>query len=785
MSGIVRYFLIFVAVIVVLIAALAVLIQTQLTPERVRTTFLPLVEQQLGRSVEIGDIDIGILSGVTLNDLIIREAQSSDVFVAVATAGLSYRLWPLLKGQLDIREISLDQPSITLIRLPDGHFNISDLINIDDHDEPRSDSDTDIGATITSVFDLLIQRIKISNGRILFIDRHINPAAPFRYNFSNLNLTVKEMSLHKSFPVDISVVLNQAQLSFSAQVDPARRSGNALVRISSLDLIPFVPYYRDQLPGPIGSALLDVNLDLEWNSQELVSRGRIGLNQLDLVLRDLPDMPLRGVRLTADYAVRYDLVRELLEISTALLNYNDIRMTLQGGVNLSTSDPKLNLDFILDRGDLRHSLQSLPQSLTRQLQPYSPAGVLTARLRLSGPVSSGFELIHSAHLRLADVQATFDTVRTGVNGDIHYSSNGLESNNLIMKAGDQQARLVFHFEDLRSEMVRGSFTLSAREVDLNQFLPEADSSTPATATDVPSVNHEPGPYDLPVHLVGSINIDRLGYRNLAMQQVNARLELKDNRLTIAPFGGRIGDGQFSIESVIDLGVEGLSYQGQVGLSQPDLSTLISGLFPAAQQKVTGQLMWINNFSGRGTVAENLLQALQLEGEFRLSQGGFSDVELLNQVSWFLDSPDLKQISFREFAGSYRLKDGKALIDSHMDGSRVKLTPKGSIGVDGSINLSLATRLAPEVLSRMGASDRLKQAFVDDSGWGVLPLEIGGSFADPRVGFDTRALERQVVEQATQEASDRLLEKLLPEVQEESRESLRQLLDNTLRRLRTP
>ena len=785
MSGVVRFFLILVAVAAVLLAVLAVLVQTQLTPERVRSTFLPMVEKQLGRTVDIGDIDIGIFSGVSISNLTIREAQATDLFMSVGSARLSYRLWPLLRGQLDIKEILLDGPSITFIRYPDGSFNFSDLLGEEPPDAEKKSRDTGARSAMGTPFDLLIQRISIRNGQILFIDQHINSNTPFRYSFSNLNLSVKDLSLNKSFPVDIAVVLNQAQINLSAQVDLSRRSGNAVLRVAPLDLVPFAPYYRDQLPGSLGSAQLEVNVDLEWNPENLVSRGRIALNQVDMVLRDVPDMPLRGVQLTADYAVRYDHLRELLEISTALLNYNDIRMTLQGNINLSAPDPALDLDFVLDRADLRHSLHSLPQSLIRELQPYSPAGILTARLRLLGPAGSGTKVVHSAQVRLNDLQATLNNLRTGVNGDIRYSEKGLESDNLVLKAGDQQARLVFHLENVLSPLVTGTFSLSSRELDLNKLLPDDEDDNGVSGTaEGSSVKHELGPYDLPLHLIGSVSADRVLYRKLTIQQVNAAIELKNNRLTISPVNGRIGQGQFNMASTIDLDVEGFAYQGQVELTQPDMSTLVSGLFPTSRQKVSGQVHWINSFSGRGTIVRNLLQVLQLDGEFQLSQGGVSGFELLNQVSWFLDSPDLKDISFRDFHGNYRLRDGKALIDSQLDGSRVKISPQGSVGIDGSISLSLATRLAPEVLSRMGASERLKQAFVDHTGWGVLPLQISGSVTSPRVGFDTQALEQQAIEQAKQQASDRLLEKLLPEVQEESRESLRNMLDGTLRRLRT-
>ncbi|MBD1399574.1 AsmA family protein [Pelovirga terrestris] len=786
MSGMVRFFLIVVAIISILLAALAVLIQTQLTPERVRTTFLPMVEKQFGRTVAIGDIDIGIFSGVTVADLSIEEADSSDLFVVVKTARLTYRLWSLLKGQLDISEIFLDGPEITIIRYPDGRFNFSTLLSENrQQTQTGPDQGSDAHNPQESLFELLIQRITMRNGQILFIDRFINPTAPFRYSFSNLNLSAKDISFSGSFPLDISMVLNQSQVHLSAQVDLSRQSGNAALRVTPLDLVPFAPYYRNQLPGPLGSAQLEVNLDLDWTPERLLSRGKVILNQVDMVLRDLPDLPLRGVRIATDYSIRYDIPRQLLDISTALLNYNDIKTSLQGNIDLTGAGPQFDLQVVLDKADLRHSIQSLPHNLTRQLQPYSPAGELTVHLRLLGPLSAADRLVHSARISLNQVQATVGHLRTGLNGDIAFAQNRLTSDNLLLKGGDQQAQLVFNLTNIMTPPIKGTFALSSRELNLNRLLPaEQEHSQPSASPGPPPLPaQEPGPFDLPFDVSGTATVDRLLYRQLTMSQVDAALSLKDNRLTLSPLRGRIGEGQFTLDSSVDLGVAGFSYEGQAEVAQPDLATLMSGIFPAASQKASGRVNWVNSFSGRGTMTDNLLKALQLEGEIQLFQGTISGFALLDQVSWFLDSPDLKNLSFRDVKGSYRLKDGKALIDSHFDGNQVTMTPKGSIGVDGTVNLSLATRLAPDILRRMGASERLKQAFVDSSGWGVLPLEIGGSLTSPQVRFDTGALEQQALDQVRSEASDRLLEKLLPEVEGESRESMKKLLDNTLKRLR--
>lgn len=786
MSGSVRVGLTIFAVSILLCVALVVLIQTQLTPERVRLAVLPVIEKQLGRPVDLGTIEIGIFSGIFIRDLVIHEPQSADIFLTVGTARLSYRLWALFKGQLAIREILLDQSVITIVRNPDGNFNFTDLLPVEQTTATATDASREVetvSVSLESPFELLIDHISFRNGKILFIDKLINPAAPFRYTFSQLNLNVRQFSLEKAFPLDLSVVLNSSRIDLSAQINLARQSGEALLRLSPLDLIPFAPYYRNQLPGNLGSALLELNIDLDWRPNRLLSRGKITLDKVDMVLRELPDMPFRDLSLSTDYAIDYDFELKSLDVSTFLLKYNDIRFALQGQLDFSRTDPLVDGTLALERLDLRSAVLSLPQALTRQLQPFSPAGEMTAQMRLYGSVSVGPKLLHSAQIKLTNVQATVQNLRARLNGDISYGQDRTVSDNLVLNVGDQQARLSFAISNLLSSPQTGTFEISSRDLDLNQFLPEDKRARPV-GEQVPTtvLTEELGPYDLPLNLTGTLTVERLRYRQLLLQQVRAAIQLKDNHLTVAPVQGRIGEGRFTATGALDLGVKGLLYQGEMTLAQPDLATLLNGLFPAVQQRVSGQVRWHNNFSGRGTAAKTLLQALQLDGEVQLSQGVISGSPLLEQISWFLDSPDLKAVTFRDFQGSYRMANGTTRIDSYLDGSQVKLTPKGTIGIDGSIDMSLATLLAPEVLKKMGASEQLKQAFVDSNGWGVLPLQISGSLNSPRVDFDTGALQKQALERAQQELGDRLIERLAPKT-EEGKEPLKNFLDNTLRRLR--
>ena len=64
-----------VLLVVVAVAGLIAFVHYYLTDERVKNLIIPQAEAALGREVAIGDIKIGLLSGITIRDFLIKEAD--------------------------------------------------------------------------------------------------------------------------------------------------------------------------------------------------------------------------------------------------------------------------------------------------------------------------------------------------------------------------------------------------------------------------------------------------------------------------------------------------------------------------------------------------------------------------------------------------------------------------------------------------------------------------------------------------------------------------------------
>ncbi|MBN1957317.1 MAG: DUF748 domain-containing protein [Desulfuromonadales bacterium] len=791
MSLPVKILVVIAGLVVTVVVALIFLVKTQVTPEKIRETLVPLVEKHLHRQIEFDDVAVGLFSGVVVKDLTVHQIDQDEPFIFVKSLRLNYRLWALFRGQLLIDQIALEQPTIRIIRLTDSGYNFSDLIKYSravSEDGEKPSGTTRKSAEKKPPLDLLMGEINISNGEIFFTDRYLNKRSPYRYQVEKLNLRARNITFDKAFPIDFSAVINGSQIDMSGHYHLAKKTGDLVVNVESMDMIPFSPYYRSLLPFNVGSAHLRTNLEVDLQPDKILSKGRVALEQLDLVSHEDPDFNLKNAGLGAEYALSYGFSEQKLAFSTLLLNFNDLKAGLEGELALGDRNQNLVATLQLDQLDLRQVMLNVPETLVRDYLKYSLAGSVSGSVKLSGPLSSGVQLIESARLVLADVQMSKNQLRAGIDGELTYRDKELSSEALTLEYGGMEARLKLKATNLFGKTVQGQFELKAKELDLNSLQSTtAQNRDPGNVTDREegaSLQQlqvsDVGPFRIPADISGRVTIERLLYKQLLMNQLSADVVLRDNRLSISDLSTRLNGGQFTMASVIDLGVKGLAYQGQLSLAQPDAAGLVSGLFPTSPQTLNGQLQWQGGFSGRGTQKEQLLQALQLKGEFSLLQGVVKGVPVLEQVAAFLGDPQFKVLSFRNLSGSYQLSDGLARIDALLDSSKMRLKPKGTIAVNGRLNLKLDARLAPEASDRIGTGQVLKKLLLDQQGWTLLPLEIKGTLQRPVVTFDSAALQRHAVEKTKEQATTELLEKIAPNTQEQ--EPIRQLLDNTLNKL---
>jgi len=787
MKKIVRVTGIVFAVLVLVIVVLSVVARVLITPERIRDAVLPIAREALQREVELGDIEVSLFRGITLRDLNVRDREGMDSFIAADRVVLRYQFWPLLFKRVVVDEVRLEAPRIRIERLADGSFSFSDLLAAESApaEEPASAPKTKASSSI----DLLVSEVTIRDGQVLFLDRRVKPDAPLEYKLASLNITARDISLERDFPLSVQAVINGSPLDIDGKVNAASRRGLAHVRLGDLDLTVFTPYFADQIPGKLGSLKLNLDLNAEGGVDAISSSGRVELKQIDLVLDALKDAPLRGANASVGYKVKADLAQSRLTIDEAKVAFNGIPLLLAGTVENYSAAPSVDLTAKLVDLDLRQAIAAFPPGLVTDVKGMDPAGTVNLSARLSGPLDKGAELLQSAEIRLSGVQANAGGLRPALSGQLNLKGDSLDSRDLALVAGDNRAAIEFRASNLYGKPIQVSSRVTSERFELDPLLqtkaaPAADSSAKPVESAAPV---ELGPFDLPLRAEGSVQIKKTVYKGLAVDDFDLRYRLDKNVLTVERMTGNVARGSFDQTARVDLGKKGLDYSTRLLFKDVQAEPLVNAFAPKAAGTVFGNLSFNADFNGRGTLPETLKRNLSGNGAAQITDGKLTGSGLIQGLASFINLEELRTINFRQAKGAFTVTNGKVNLNSDFSGSDARFAPKGTVGLDGELDLALDLRLSPALTGKLDGRGNVAQFFTDAEGWGQVPLKAKGTLGAPRFTFDSSAVKGKVKDKAREEIEKKLQEKVFDKLAPKegdggTKEPAKQLLDEGLKKL---
>src|SRR5690606_7835039 len=125
-----------------LIVLALVLIVVFVDPNDYRDDIERIVERETGRKLTLeGDLSLSVFPWLALQtgpaSLADAPGFGDEPFVAIQGARLSVRVWPLLRGKVEVGTVTLDSPQIRLITDANGRNNWDDL-GESDAPEPSS-----------------------------------------------------------------------------------------------------------------------------------------------------------------------------------------------------------------------------------------------------------------------------------------------------------------------------------------------------------------------------------------------------------------------------------------------------------------------------------------------------------------------------------------------------------------------------------------------------------------------------------------------------------------------
>jgi len=252
-------------------------------PDTYRSTIETQLSAALGREVTMGKLSFALMEGsLTAEDIVVADDPAfSDVpFIQAKSLAVGIQLLPFLyHHQVRITKIKVNTPSMQLIQHSNGKWNYSSL--------GRTSSESSFQQP-TSVSDFNVGELKIVNGSAL-VSSVPATAKPFQY--SDVNLTVKQLSFLRSCPFELSAKLpGSGTLKLTGDAGPiSQKDASQTPFRAKLKLRDFNPVASGLIDASKGISMdNDVDAEMTLDGTKLSSTGKVNASRLQLVPNGSP-----------------------------------------------------------------------------------------------------------------------------------------------------------------------------------------------------------------------------------------------------------------------------------------------------------------------------------------------------------------------------------------------------------------------------------------------------------------------------------------------------------------
>jgi AsmA protein len=480
MKKVIKWVAIIIAILIVLVLVLPFVINVN--------DFRPRIESELtnalGRKVTVGDLSLSLWSGsLAADNIAISDdpAFGNAPFVKAESLNVGVNLIPLIFSKtLEVRNITLTRPQVSLLRTPAGRWNFSTIGSSSEtasesggapqppgksqtppkptekksaaesqpSSAPSPGNESSSEQSLEQNFS--VEELNIRNGQISMADTNAPSKA---HVYSNVDISVKNFSFTSQFPFTLSADLpGGGNAKLDGTGGPVNRSDTSLtplqakISVNQLDLAK--SGFIDPASGFAGLANFSGTVESDGNQAR--SMGDATAEHLKLSPKGTPAQSTIAMK----YATTYELAKQVGQLTQGDVSVGKASAKLAGAYDLHGQSAVVNMKLNADNmpvDDLENLLPALGVVLPSgsKLQ----GGTLTADLTVNGPVDklviagpvklsntklAGFDMGSklSAISALSGAKTGPDTSIQNFSSDVHYSPSGIQTNsvNLVLPA---------------------------------------------------------------------------------------------------------------------------------------------------------------------------------------------------------------------------------------------------------------------------------------------------------------------------------------------------------------
>jgi len=351
-----RKVLIAVGIIVVLIVGGAAIFVATFNVNRYHGEIQSQLEQRLHRKVTLGDMRLGLFPpSFRVENLAIADDpafRNQKPFVQAQEFSVSVRLLPLLSKSVEVNSLTLQRPSVELIKNAQGVWNFASL---GDASQPAAGQNpaappatqpplpsAPTPAKPSSQQQFSLSELMISDGLVAITDQQ-KPSP--RAVYDHIDATLKDFAPNKPFSVDVAARLPGAgtqQVRLSGEGGPIAQGQPAMTPFhGTLDLkqvaIGGLAKFLDTPALANTDGVLSGQTKISSDGGKLAAKGQMNVQNPKLHGLDL------GYPITADYDVSDDLNEDLLTLNNTTVKLGSTPLFINGTVSSKTTPAQLNV----------------------------------------------------------------------------------------------------------------------------------------------------------------------------------------------------------------------------------------------------------------------------------------------------------------------------------------------------------------------------------------------------------------------------------------------------------
>ena len=202
--------------VVVLVAGVILALPFLIDLNKYQDQYKPLIEDAFNRKIQLQDIRLTIwprigarVAGFAALD---DPAFGSSLFITLTSLDVGVKLLPLLSGKVEVEEITLRDPVITVIKNKSGVLNVS-TIGRTGVELPKTPSRAPIPSTegpLKILALLAVDRVSIASGMLTY--RDLSTPTPTEYILQNMEILLQSVRLGQSPHLHIGMLIQPLNL---------------------------------------------------------------------------------------------------------------------------------------------------------------------------------------------------------------------------------------------------------------------------------------------------------------------------------------------------------------------------------------------------------------------------------------------------------------------------------------------------------------------------------------------------------------------------------------------